>query len=215
MNSSLEKIYNRHHRERRGEYFVVLADERGTFLKKHIGEKKKVLDIGCRDGALTKWYAEGNEIIGLDIDSEALTRAESLIKNFKGVQTDLNGDWGIQNESFDCVVAAEVIEHLYYPDRVLEKIHTVLKKDGLVIITIPHAFSWQNRIHYIKGETKHTPMQDPTHINHFSLKSFKKILSQKFEILETKGVYTKKFNLIKRFEPFMFAHDLMFVARKK
>jgi len=213
--TSLENIYSEHHKTRRGNFFVILSEDRGSFLKKYVGVNKKVLDIGCRDGALTSTYAEGNHIMGLDIDSEALERAKTIVKDFTPKHADLNGDWGIERESFGACVAAEVIEHLYYPEKVLEKIHTILKKDGLVLITIPHAFSLQSRIRFLLGTTKGTPLQDPTHINHFSVKSFSDILSQKFDILAVEGVYSNKFSLIRRFNPLLLAHDLMFVARKK
>lgn len=73
--NSLEKIYNYHHTKERGWGFVALSQERGEFLKNNIGENKKILDIGCRDGSLTKFYYKNNDVTGVDIDSEALERA--------------------------------------------------------------------------------------------------------------------------------------------
>ena len=39
------------------------------------GPGRRVLDLGCRYGALTQAYAEGNEVVGVDVDREALAEA--------------------------------------------------------------------------------------------------------------------------------------------
>src|SRR3989344_5189322 len=119
--TGVEQVYRYHHGTRRGEGFVILSTERGDFLREKIGRGKRVLDVGCRDGALTAAFAEGNEVLGLDIDMHALETARRTL----GIQVrhvDLNADWGLEAESFDAVVAAEVLEHLYYPEKVIEKI---------------------------------------------------------------------------------------------
>lgn len=214
MNNNLEKIYYYHHKKRRGDGFIILGEERGLFLKKNIGTEKKVLDIGCRDGALTRFYSKGNKILGLDIDSYSLEEASKNL-NINIKQIDLNGDWGLENDLFDVVVAAEIIEHLYYPDIVLEKIKNVLKKDGILLGSIPHAFSLQSRIRLFLGSKKSTALQDQTHINHFSYKEFKKILSKNFKNIEIEGIISKKFKFLNLIFPFLFAHTLLFKAVKK
>ncbi len=51
--STIEEIYSHHHTKNRGNNCILLGDERGAFLRQRIGKGKRVLDIGCRDGALT------------------------------------------------------------------------------------------------------------------------------------------------------------------
>ncbi len=211
--SGLEEVYNYHHTKERGDFFLILGDERGSFLKEKIGSGKKVLDIGCRDGALTKYYAKDNEVLGCDVDSEALSRAEK----FLGITTkhlDLNGDWGLPKNNFDVVVAAEVVEHLYYPVHVFKKINDVLKTGGFFVGTIPHAFSIQNRVKLFFGSKSGTPLQDPTHINHFCHKEFKKLLEKQFVNVEIKGITSPRYNKLTFIFPFFFAHDIMFYAQK-
>jgi 2-polyprenyl-3-methyl-5-hydroxy-6-metoxy-1,4-benzoquinol methylase len=97
-------------------------------LKNFIGAGKKILDLGCRDGTLTKYYVEGNHVLGVDIDVKAL----EIAKKNLGVETlemDLNGDWKeLGDKTFDIIVAGEVLEHLYYPERVIKKIKERLNK---------------------------------------------------------------------------------------
>lgn len=211
--SGLEEVYNFHHTVERGDFFLVLGAERGAFLKEKIGKGKRVLDIGCRDGALTKFYAAGNMVLGLDIDEEALIRAkESLGIEVK--HTDLNGAWEVPVNSFDVVVAAEVIEHLYYPEHVLEKIHEVLNPGGFLVGSIPHAFSLQNRVKLFLGIKRGTPLQDPTHINHFTTKEFRGLLEKRFKSVELRSIVTNRYGLFAKVFPFLFAHDILFYAQK-
>ena len=214
MSNSLEKIYHTHHTERRGNYFVLHGEERGSFLIRNIGKGKKILDIGCRDGALTKYYAEDNSVTGVDIDTSALERAKKLIPGITTDHFDLNGDWPVGG-NFDAVVACEVIEHLYYPSEVLKKIYNQLNNGGFLIGSIPNAFSFQSRLRILFGTKKNTPFADPTHINHFSESEFRNLLeSTGFKNIKIETITSKKFKPLSWIFPYLFAFDLLFIAYK-
>jgi 2-polyprenyl-3-methyl-5-hydroxy-6-metoxy-1,4-benzoquinol methylase len=206
---ALESMYAHHHSENRGDGFVLMGDERGAFLKDHTGKGKRVLDIGCRDGALTSSFIEGNTVTGIDIDSSALQRASAL--GIKTQQVDLNGEWRISPNSFDVVVAAEVLEHLYYPRLVMEKIQNVLKKEGTLLGSVPNAFSIKNRLRYMCMQKKGTPLEDPTHINHFIVAELHALLSEFFEEVHIYGI--GRFKRLIHISPQLFAFDLMFEAK--
>jgi len=176
----MRDVYRHHHDtgERLGK--TVAEKKRGDFLRKRIGTGKKVLDVGCRDGVLTRNFAEGNEVLGLDIDDEALRRAKEELA-IETRQVDLNGDWGVADDTYDAVVAGEVIEHLYFPGLVLDKIVKTLKEDGVLLGSVPNAFSLQMRLRLLVGKKRATPLNDPTHINHFSHKEMKGLLEERFE----------------------------------
>lgn len=210
MNDSLAHIYETHHATRRGEGFVLLGDERGAFLKEVVGTGKRVLDIGCRDGALTRSFAEGNTVVGVDIDADALERAKKNL-NLDTMQIDLNGEWGIESHSFDVVVAAEIVEHLYYPSVVIEKAAQVLKPNGIFVGTIPNAFSLVNRLRYLAKRKKGTPLEDPTHINHFTVVELRDLLNERFDNVEVVGY--GRLGWLARSFPQTFAYGLFFVAR--
>lgn len=206
---ALESIYTHHHSHSREEGFVLMGDERGGFLRDHIGKGKNVLDIGCRDGALTSFFTEGNTVTGIDIDSSALQRASAL--GITTQQVDLNGEWGIPPHSFDVVVAAEVVEHLYYPRLVIEKIHNVLKEEGVLFGSVPNAFSLKHRLRYLCMQKKGTPLEDPTHINHFTVAELHALLSEFFDEVHIYGL--GRYKRLIRLSPQSFAFDLMFEAK--
>ncbi|MCB9802532.1 class I SAM-dependent methyltransferase [Candidatus Nomurabacteria bacterium] len=207
-NNSTQNIYEKHHQNSRESGFSILEKERGILLKEIIGENKKVLDIGCRDGALTKYFSEKNDVTGVDIDNLSLAKAA---KNL-GIKTsfvDLNGDWReLKEEKFDFVVAGEILEHLYHPEKIIQQVIKYLDQGGLFLGSVPNAFSLKNRLRYLKGSKRFTPLSDPTHINHFSYNELKKIFEKYFLQVEIIGLGRYSW-LAKKF-PNFFAFDLFF-----
>ncbi len=212
MSESLGNIYRVHHQTRRESGFSILKDERGEILNTVIGTGKKILDIGCRDGALTKFFVKGNSVLGTDIDERAL----NLAKKSLGIETrilDLNGDWkDIGDRRFNAVVAGEVLEHLYNPDIVVKKVADYLEDGGIFIGSVPNAFSLKNRLRYLFGTKKYTPLSDPTHINQFHLEELKQILKKEFSHVEILGLGRYKWLASKW--PNFFGFDLLFICRK-
>lgn len=212
MDSSIKEMYEKHHLNNRPRGTVIFEKERSQFLIGKIGKNKKVLDVGCRDGSLTKYFLKDNDVLGLDIDSQALDYAKNNF-NMKVEETDLNGEWNLLANKFDVVVCAEILEHLYYPNNVLKKIKEVLTSEGVLLGTIPNAFSFKNRIRLLCAKKKNTPLNDPTHINHFSWKELEGILSNHF--LDVKLYPGGRFAKFDKFLPGWFSFFIMFEAKNK
>jgi len=211
MNNPLQTIYEEHHAKNRGENFSLLEKERGEIFSLMIGEGKKVLDIGCRDGALTKYIVKGNHVVGVDIDAISLARAR---ENFD-METrivDLNGSWDeIAGEFFDAIVAGEILEHLYYPEKVILRIVRHLKPKGVFMGSVPNAFSLKHRLRYLLGRKRFTPLEDLTHINHFSFQELRAILSRQF--YDVKIIGLGRFSFLSKMLPSLIAFDFIFVAK--
>jgi 2-polyprenyl-3-methyl-5-hydroxy-6-metoxy-1,4-benzoquinol methylase len=209
--STLSGIYERHHAANRGAGYAILGKERGALIAHLIGQGKNVLDIGCRDGALTEWFVQGNEVTGVDIDAAALQRTSERL-GIKTILGDVNGDWSEFGQGYDVVVMGEILEHLYFPEEVLDRVLRVLNEGGMLIGTVPNAFSLKNRVRYALGRKKHTPLSDPTHINHFLYGELDEMLAKRFARHEIRGLgrYTKLAAKL----PQWFAFDLLFIGRK-
>jgi SAM-dependent methyltransferase len=106
----LSERYAEHNRVERGAGFVFAGPERVELFRRYVGGPgRRVLDLGCRDGALTQAYAGGNEIVGVDADREALAEAEKL-----GIETrwaDLDDALPFEDGSFDVVVSRIAPHH--------------------------------------------------------------------------------------------------------
>jgi 2-polyprenyl-3-methyl-5-hydroxy-6-metoxy-1,4-benzoquinol methylase len=210
--TGLEQTYIYHHTKggRRGR--TMFGEQRGVFLREAIGTGKTILDIGCRDGELTREFYKGNKVLGIDIDLEALAK----IKQELGIDTDkidLHGNWNLPTESFDVVVAGEVLEHLYYPQIVLGKVADVLKSDGILVGSVPNAFSLINRTRLFFGIKKGTPLNDPTHINHFKRSELERLLKEQFANVEILPL--GKYAWLDKFFPGFFSFMFLFKASHK
>ncbi len=184
--SSLSDVYRYHHKRTEKTEFSILEKERGALFRQWIGTGKKVLDTGCRDGTLTQYFSRGNVVLGVDIDPTMLEHCRKKLA-IRTKLMDLNGEWNIK-EKFDAVVAAEVIEHLYYPDVVCKKVASVLKPGGIFIGSVPNAYNIKNRLRYLFGRQKNTPLEDRTHINQFSYNWLTEVLKKEFSQVHVTGM---------------------------
>lgn len=185
-----------------------LEKERGALFSKWIGKNKKVLDLGGRDGSLTKYFCINNKVTIGDIDEKALCYA----KDNYDLETEiinLNETLPFPDNCFDCVVLAEVLEHLPYPMITLGEIKRVLKKDGQLIGNLPLAYHLKDRIQILRGR-KLLISGDPTHLQFLSYKDVIKLLSVFFKIkkIEVLKGGKKKSAIF----PELFARNIAFVC---
>src|SRR5713226_522515 len=155
--------YRAHHRASRPEDFVFAVERIGLFRQAVDGPGRHVLDLGCRYGALTQHYAAGNDIVGVDIDADALARAAEL-----GIEThwaDVEDPLAFEDASFDVVVAGELLEHVRVPAALVAESHRLLRPGGTFVGSVPNAFRLKNRLRFLLGRQ---PEKDPTHLHMFS-----------------------------------------------
>jgi SAM-dependent methyltransferase len=125
---------------------------------------ERILDIGCRDSILTRYYAKGNIVVGLDIDYEALLYSKNNQIN-KLLNADIYFALPFHDNVFDIVICGELLEHILIHDIILSDIKIVLKKDGKFIGSVPLVYHLQNRFRVLRGKRLDN---DPTHTQHFS-----------------------------------------------
>jgi len=205
---SLERLserYAEHNRLERGAGFVFAGAERIRLFRGYVGGPgRRVLDLGCRDGALTKAYAEGNEIVGVDADREALAEAAKL-----GIEThwaDLDQPLPFEDAGFDVVVAGELLEHLRDPRRVVAEVQRVLRAGGTFVGSVPNAYRLKNRLRFLAGRK---PEDDPTHLQMFSADDVRTLLSG-FDEPRLHFIAGRLVFLHVR----LFANDVVFAGRK-
>lgn len=143
------------------------------------------LEIGCGEGELFR-RLHGDiktnfaEILGCDIDNEALTHAKSSVPwaNFSLVSI---YDVATHFQAVDMLVCCEVLEHLEDPVQALDVLGKLCK--GTLIVSVPREPLWRilnmSRGKYIKdfGNT-------PGHLNHWSSGDFRKLLSTRFDVIK-------------------------------
>ena len=166
----------------RGKYDYLYGDEaRKNLYVELIGKGQKILEVGCRAGNLTQYFHEGNEVIGIDVDRNALKEFEKRLGlESKWVDADTE-DFPFEDGHFDLVVFSEVMEHLRFPQKALAEIARVLRKDGRLVGSVPNAFRLRNRMKFLFGKPFET---DPSHLRSYSHLSVRKELTSYFEQIE-------------------------------
>lgn len=91
----------------------------------------KILDLGC---GFRKYKSNDvkDEVIGLDIDRNSEADVVHDLSKFP---------YPFENEEFDVVHTSHVIEHLDKPLEFIDEINRILKKNGKLIIKVPHCSS--------------------------------------------------------------------------
>lgn len=200
--SSLGERYEEHHRERRSEGEFVFVPERIPLFREAIGQGRRVLDLGCRSGALTRHLLDGNQVVGLDVDAAALEKAAAL--GIEPVQANVEEPLPFEGASFDAVVAGELLEHLQFPDALVAEIRRVLRPKGVLVGSVPNAYRLQSRLRFLLGRP---PEDDPTHLRMFSPDSLCELLTgfRGVDLTFVGGRY-------RRLHPRLLARDLVFRA---
>ncbi|MEW5798486.1 MAG: class I SAM-dependent methyltransferase [Bacteroidota bacterium] len=93
----------------------------------------KTLDVGCGTKPYEKYF-HSSQYIGLEIET-TLNRERKKADVFYDGST-----FPFKNEEFDSVVTNQVFEHVFNPSDFLNEINRVLKKDGVLLLTVP--FVW-------------------------------------------------------------------------
>ena len=202
---SLQERYEEHHRERRDEGEFVFVPERIPWFREAIGSGRRVLDLGCRAGALTRHFLDGNEVVGLDVDRAALARAAAL--GIETVEGDVEEPLPFEDASFDAVVAGELLEHLRFPDALVDEVRRVLRPEGVFVGSVPNAFRIQSRLRFLRGIA---PEDDPTHLRLYSPRAVRELLAPFADVrIDFLG------GRYRRVHPRLLARDLVFSAVRR
>ena len=107
-----------------------------TVLKAIPPDSRMILDIGCGYGNITKILEKtGYTIVGLDIRDMFYRPYISEKLNF------LRSDalqLPFPNNTFDCVISLDVIEHIKDDGSFVREVHRILKSERLAIIETPN-----------------------------------------------------------------------------
>ncbi len=103
---------------------------------------RQILDVGCSNGALGRSLRAalpGRSVCGVEFNSKFAQEAAAHLDHV--VNADLNmPDWhkAFAGRSFDCIIFADVLEHLVDPQRCLTQARQYLQLDGCVVVSLPN-----------------------------------------------------------------------------
>jgi SAM-dependent methyltransferase len=133
-----------------------------------------VLDLGCGSGLVAaELRKQGHFVVGVDAapEPETAARVDRL------VTADLDAGLpaeALQEGPFDIVLAADVLEHLRAPDRILRELHDVCTPETILVASVPNISHWYPRLRIGLGrfDYDHRGILDATHMRFFTWRSF-------------------------------------------
>lgn len=150
-----------------------------------IKEKSEVLEIGPAIGTLAKHLKEEKQcqVDIVEIDSDAGKNAEKFARH--ACIGEIEGDverpeWfeAYKEMRYDYIVLLDVIEHIRYPERLLEKLKELLKKEGYLLISTPNIAHNSIIINLLNNYFEYTDVGilDNTHLKFYTYYSFCQLL---------------------------------------
>lgn len=122
-----------------GQYTGTKPDAEGDLIRKYVvGER--VLELGC-GAQKTVEKSSGLDIFGKGETIPTLAKNGNHPTSVADIKAEAT-QTGIENESFDCIIARHLLEHMIDPVLALNEWDRILKLGGRLIIAVPdHAIS--------------------------------------------------------------------------
>ncbi len=154
-------------------------------------QAQRVLDVGCGDGTLTFALARRyRSVYGID---DALLPLHLADREFsrRNVRAPRLSQADARTlpfpaDAFDCVVLADVIEHIAAPDEVIREAHRILRKGGQIVLTTPRRQDNQPVHEYHFREYTGTELRD------LLAQSFTAVEVQAFQPVRTARLYGQR-----------------------
>ena len=183
------------HRERQ---FEPVFKEVIAKTRKYLNVNDNVLDFGCATGTKTIELASGiKHVYGLDISTEMIN--EAILKKDKAKIMNVSFSQGtlfdndFEKVSFDKIIAYGVIHLLEDSEKVIRRIHELLKPDELFISTtacIKDKMAFKNSVVFALYLFMKWLGIFPLHLNMFKSVDVERLIeNQNFQIVESEKIF--------------------------
>ena len=101
----------------------------------------KVLELGCGSGKNTEWIiTKADKLVGLDFSKNMLDLARNKIKTDKVtfINTELNENWPVNDNSFDLATINLTLEHIEILDHIFNSLFMKLTQGGKCFVCELH-----------------------------------------------------------------------------
>jgi 2-polyprenyl-3-methyl-5-hydroxy-6-metoxy-1,4-benzoquinol methylase len=162
-------------------------------LSRGLPPNARILDIGCGNGSVALEFAKhGFSVVGIDLAEAGVRIARESCPQgrFEVLAADKNVLENLEEEPFDLVYSAEVVEHLYDPRSFIAGGYAATRSQGKFICTTPyHGYLKNLALSLVDGWDKHVDsLYDGGHIKFFSRKTFSTLISEAgFQNLKFEG----------------------------
>jgi 2-polyprenyl-3-methyl-5-hydroxy-6-metoxy-1,4-benzoquinol methylase len=143
-----------------------------------------ILDIGCSDGATgraLKARKPAVRLVGLDVSEVGVAKTRTDYD--AAYVVDLNAPDGlapIEGQTFDAILAPDVLEHLVDPTQVLKRLMRHLSSTGVIVVSLPNIQHWAGIFTIARGRFPRDPagLFDHTHLRWFTRHEAEQMFSE-------------------------------------
>jgi len=131
------------------------------FLPEPPSHPRKILDVGCGTGTMLRYLSAYGEVQGADADAEAVHFCR--VRGLDNVCRLTGETIPFSDNSFDLISMFDVLEHIEDDRGTLREIFRVLKRDGMLILTVPaYRFLWgaQDEISFHKRRYRASEIEE-------------------------------------------------------
>jgi len=115
-----------------------------------------VFIIGCGSQDEMSIINKKCEGFGIDISEKAIKKSRKEHPRFSYCISDAT-QLPLRENSFDCVVCSEVIEHVQENAKILSEVRRILRGGGIFIVTTPNWISWYGLLRKTAEKALHRP----------------------------------------------------------
>ncbi len=128
---------------------------------------RRVLSVGCGAGATEEELVRsGIRVVGVELNPHAAANARS--RGIEVIEGDaLSSSPALRDQRFDCLIYADILEHITNPVAVLQSHIDLLEPRGTVIISVPNFRNYAViRDLFVRGHIQYTDsgILDRTHV---------------------------------------------------
>jgi predicted TPR repeat methyltransferase len=136
-----------------------IVNQLATYLE-NTNEKQNILDFGCGTGLVgeeLKNYSYDYVLDGIDVSEKMIEKAESKQIYNKIFNIDLHKEDLKEDRKYNFIISSGVFLEGHVNFNVIDKLHKLLEKDGIIIVTIRNSYKDKNKdtfYSYIKNNKK-------------------------------------------------------------
>jgi 2-polyprenyl-3-methyl-5-hydroxy-6-metoxy-1,4-benzoquinol methylase len=162
---------------------------------------ERVLDVGCGCGATGQYlknHLQVKKVVGIEMNPEMAQQAQRILDQV--IVGDVQQiELPFDQHYFDCIICADVLEHLYDPWSVLIKLKNHLKDAGCLLLSVPNVQHWSMIARLLAGKWDYRDegILDSTHIRFFTRRSIQELIQRSgFQIEKMSGAMGQESHLI-------------------
>ncbi|HVS29217.1 MAG TPA: class I SAM-dependent methyltransferase [Solirubrobacteraceae bacterium] len=152
---------------------------------------QSVLDFGCGEGVLVQQWAErlpDARVVGIDLEDSKL-QAEwerRRAPNLSYRVMDASEPLPFADGEFDVATAIEVLEHVPDPSHTVSEMARCAKRH--LLVSVPREPLWRG-LNLARGAYLRQLGNTPGHLNHWSKRSFRALLSEHGEVIDARSPF--------------------------